>query len=182
MKITLGVMGSSTEEDPAIRQSAFQIGEQIAERGAVLITGATTGLPLDAAAGAKKKGGEVIGFSPAHNEAEHAKMGLPLTDHDLIIYTGLGFKGRNLLNVRASSGLTFVGGSMGALNEFTIAYDEHKVIGILSGSGGFCDQLQDWMEHLKKPANQAVIHYSPDPKTLLSQVFESIYRRHRHLE
>src|SRR5262249_53090536 len=182
MKITIGVMGSSTEQDPAIRKSATQIGEKIAERGAVLITGATTGLPLDAAAGAKKKGGEVIGFSPAPNEAEHANLGMPFTDHDLIIYTGLGVKGRNLLNVRASSGLIFFGGSMGALNEFTIAYDEHKVIGILSGSGGFCDHMQDWMEHLKKPANQAVIHYCPEPEALLAQLFESIYRRHHHLE
>lgn len=182
MKVTIGVMGSSSESDPQIRQTAWRLGEIIAGRDAVLITGATTGLPLEAARGAKKAGGEVVGISPARNEKEHERMGLPLSDHDLILYTGLGYKGRNLLNVCTSHGLVFVGGSMGTLNEFTIAYDEEKIMGVLTGSGGFCDHLEQWMQHLKKPNNTAIIHYSNEPATLIGQIFESIYRRHHNLE
>lgn len=182
MKVIVGVMGSSTESDQQIHQLAWRLGELIAEHGAVLITGATTGLPFEAARGAKNAGGEVIGFSPAKNSKEHEQLGLPLTDHDIILYTGLGFHGRNILNVTASHGLLFLGGSMGTLNEFTIAYDEEKIMGILTGTGGFCDHMHEWIQHLKKPNNRSILHYSHDPGLLLENILESIYRRHRNLE
>jgi uncharacterized protein (TIGR00725 family) len=174
MKITIGVMGSSLADRPENIDAAVAIGKMIAERKAVLITGATTGLPFHAARGAKLSGGEVIGFSPAINMEEHQKMGLPVEFHDLIICTGLTFKGRNLLNIRASQALLFIGGSMGTLNEFTIAYDEEKVMGILEGSGGFCDHMQNWIRHLAKPGNRAVIHYNNQVSTLVDSVFHSI--------
>src|SRR5688500_3440164 len=120
MKLTIGVMGASVIPGPDVRLRAFQLGQSIARCGGVLITGATTGLPLAAAQGATEAGGEVIGFSPAINWTEHVRLGYPTDFHDMIICTGLSSPGRNLLNVRASHGLIFVGGSMGALNEFTI--------------------------------------------------------------
>src|SRR5687767_771828 len=144
MKLTIGVMGASVIPNADIESLAFKAGQSIARCGAVLVTGATNGLPLAAARGASQEGGEVIGFSPAINWTEHVRLGYPTGFHDMIICTGLSSPGRNLLNVRASHGLIFVGGSMGALNEFTIAYDEQKVIGILEGTGGFCNHLQDW--------------------------------------
>ena len=174
MKITIGVMGSSLADHPANIDAATAIGKMIAEKKAVLITGATTGLPFHAAKGAKQAGGEVIGFSPAINIEEHQKMGLPVEFHDLIICTGLTFKGRNLLNIRASQAVLFIGGSMGTLNEFTIAYDEEKIMGILDGSGGFCDHMQNWIKHLAKPGNRSVIHYSNKVSTLVNSVFQSI--------
>jgi uncharacterized protein (TIGR00725 family) len=174
MKTTIGVMGASSAGDSRIERMAEDVGRLVAQRGVVLITGATTGYPLAAARGASLAGGQVIGFSPAINASEHKRLGLPLDHHDLILYTGLSFKGRNLLNVRASSALLFVGGSMGALNEFTIAYDEAKIIGILEGSGGFCDRLREWLPSLHKPGNRSIIHYASDPAVLLDLVLHSI--------
>jgi uncharacterized protein (TIGR00725 family) len=174
MKITIGFMGSSAKLAPQIEEKAYTVGKLVAEAGAVLITGATTGLPLIAARGAKEAGGEVLGFSPAFSAAEHVRAGLPMDYHDLIIYTGLTSKGRNLLNVRASQALIFAGGSMGALNEFTIAYDEEKIIGILEGSGGFCNHLQEWMRSLEKPDNRAILHYSSDPNELVKKLLNSL--------
>ncbi len=170
-------MGASAIPSAEIEMRAFETGRCIARRGAVLITGATSGLPLAAARGAKDAGGEVIGFSPAINRAEHLRIGYPCEFHDLIIYTGLSAAGRNLLNVRGSHGLIFVGGSMGALNEFTIAYDENKVIGILQRTGGFCDHLEEWMIHLAKPNNRAVIIHADDPEKLVEQVYDAIRKR-----
>ena len=177
MKLTIGVMGASAITNRDIETLAFETGRWIARKGAVLITGATTGLPLAAAKGAKEEKGEVIGFSPAINWTEHRKNGYPIEFHDIIICTGLSAAGRNLLNVRASHGLIFVGGSMGALNEFTIAYDENKVIGIVEGSGGFCDHLQDWMVHLNKPDNRAVLINCKAPEELVSDVLDAIRGR-----
>jgi uncharacterized protein (TIGR00725 family) len=177
MKFTIGVMGASAVPDPETEQLAIETGRCIARKGAVLITGATTGLPLAAAKGAKEEKGEVIGFSPAINNIEHGRIGYPTEFHDIIVYTGLSSAGRNLLNVRASHALVFVGGSMGALNEFTIAYDENKIIGILSGSGGFCNHLEDWMLHLSKPQNRAVLIHCKDPEKLVEDVFQAIQKR-----
>ena len=174
MKKTVGMMGSSAKPSAEMDELAFRLGKLIAEQGVVLITGATNGMPLASARGAKTAGGEVVGFSPAINKAEHERMGLPLQYHDLILYTGMGSHGRNLLNVRASNALIFAGGSMGALNEFTIAYDEQKIIGVLQGTGGFCDHLNEWMASLAKPGNRATIHYDSDPRALVQKVFTSL--------
>jgi uncharacterized protein (TIGR00725 family) len=174
MKTAVGVMGSSRIANPEVARKAEELGRLIAQRKAVLITGATTGLPLAAARGASSAGGEVIGFSPAIDAKEHERIGMPKEHHDLIVYTGFSFKGRNLLNVRACHGILFLGGSMGVLNEFTIAYDEGKIIGILEGSGGFCNHMRDWMQYLAKPNSEAIIHYNADPVQLLNDVFDSI--------
>ncbi|PWT94259.1 MAG: hypothetical protein C5B54_00265 [Acidobacteria bacterium] len=177
MKTTIGVMGASIISDPAIEDTAFQIGMLIAERGATLVTGATSGLPFAAARGAKKAGGEVVGFSPALNRAEHLRLGLPDTHHDWIIYTGLSFNGRNLLNVRASQGLLFIGGSIGTLNEFTIAYAEDKILGVVANTGGFCNYINEWMQHLSRPNSKAILYCSPDPAELIDRIFESVHKQ-----
>jgi uncharacterized protein (TIGR00725 family) len=177
MKLTIGVMGSSAIPDAETELRAFQTGEWIAKKGALLITGATTGLPLAAAKGAKSMGGEVLGFSPAPNWLLHQQTGYPTEFHDLIVCTGLTSPGRNLLNVRASHGLIFIGGSTGALNEFTIAYDENKIIGILEGTGGFCNHLQEWMLHLAKPANRAVLIYETNPENLVEKIIDAVRSR-----
>ncbi len=57
MKLTIGVMGSSggdLSED--VRKKAYRLGEAIAERDAILITGGCPGLPYEAVRGAKAKG------------------------------------------------------------------------------------------------------------------------------
>jgi uncharacterized protein (TIGR00725 family) len=167
-------MGSSTIFDPRIEEMAVRIGGLIARSKATLITGATTGYSHAAARGATERGGEVIGFSPAINAAEHLRQGRPGSHHDWIIYTGLSSAGRNILNIRASLAVVFIGGSMGALNEFTIAYDEQKIIGILEGSGGFCNSIKDWLPGVSKPNNHSVIHYSPDPDQLMNAILQTI--------
>ena len=174
MKLTIGVMGASVISEPRFESLAFEAGQHIARAGAVLITGATTGLPLAAARGAKSQNGEVIGFSPAIDFAQHKNQGYPLEYHDHIFCTGLTSHGRNILNVRASHALLFIGGSMGAFNEFTIAYDENKIIGILVGSGGFCDHLDEWLIHLAKPTNRSVLIYDENPGSLVNEIVRAI--------
>ncbi|MCI0446179.1 LOG family protein [bacterium] len=174
MKITVGVLGSSVIWDPQMEELAIRTGMLIAERGAILITGATTGYSFAAARGAHAAGGEVIGFSPALNRKDHVSKGLPVTDHSLIVYTGLSSHGRNILNVRASNAAIFIGGSMGTMNELTLAYDEEKIIGILEGSGGFCNHLKEWMPALVKAGNRSIIHYAANPDRLIDQVFATL--------
>jgi predicted Rossmann-fold nucleotide-binding protein len=60
MKLTIGDMGSSGGElSDEVRRKVYRLGEAIAERDAILITGGCPGLPYEAVKGAKAKGGLV---------------------------------------------------------------------------------------------------------------------------
>ena len=75
---------------------------------------------------------------------------MPTDACDAIIYTGFGLKGRNVVLVRSCDVVLFISGSIGSLNEFTIAYDEGKVIGCLTGTGGVADEAKRIVERLQK--------------------------------
>lgn len=72
MRLTVGVMGTAAEEIPeAMGAKVFALGQCIAERGFILITGACPGLPYQCAWGAYHSGGTSIGISPALSLDEH---------------------------------------------------------------------------------------------------------------
>ena len=122
---------------------AKEIGREIARQKCILVTGATTGMPNLAAEGCKKAGGFSIGFSPAASETAHKKSyRLPTKYFDVIVYTGFDYSGRNLLMTNAADGVIIICGRMGTLNEFTIAFEDQKPIGVLEGSGGTADKIR----------------------------------------
>lgn len=158
---------------PDALEKAEQIGRLIAEHGMVLVTGATTGTPYWAAKGAKEAGGIVIGLSPAASEAEHLKSyHLPVDYHDLIVYTGFEYSGRNLLLTRSSDAVITICGRMGTLNEFTIAFEDNKPIGVLEGSGGIANEVRRLLEIAKRGPGKVV--FDSDPGKLLEKVVQMI--------
>src|SRR5207237_1493907 len=99
-----------------------------------------------------------IGISPAHDEREHVeRYALPTDACDAIVYTGFGLKGRNVVLVRSCDVVLFIAGSIGSLNEFTIAYDEGKVIGCLTGTGGVADEAQQIVARLQKQTKARIV-------------------------
>ena len=173
MKIKIGVMGSA-EEMPDVCQKAEALGRAIAARDAILLTGATTGLIYVAGKAALDAGGTHIGVSPAHHADEHVeRYKLPLDACDAIIYTGFGLKGRNVVLVRSCDVVVFISGSMGSLNEFTIAYDEGKVIGCLTGTGGVADEIKRLTEALPKQTKSRIF-YDDDPAQLIDKCLSAI--------
>ncbi len=166
MKLKIGVMGSA-EEAQDLHQNAQALGEAIASRKVILLTGATTGLIYATGKAAHDAGALHIGISPAHDEREHVeRYALPTGACDMIIYTGFGLKGRNVVLVRSCDVVVFIAGSIGSLNEFTIAYDEGKIIGCLIGTGGVADELKRLVERFQKPT-KARICYDDDPGSLI---------------
>lgn len=162
----------------ADKKLAMEIGREIVKQGAILTTGATTGIPFEAAKGAKAAKGIVIGFSPAGSPREHLKKyKLPLTCVDVIVYTGFGYAGRNLLLTRASDAIITIGGRMGTLNEFTIAFEDQKIIGVLRESGGMADEIPHILEKARKDLKAHVI-FDHDPARLVSKVIAAIRKRH----
>lgn len=151
-------------------QLTRELGRQTAFQGAVLLTGATTGAPYWAAIGAKDAGGFVIGLSPAVSEVEHVKKyRLPVDYHDMIIYTGFGYAGRNLFLTRSADGVIFTCGRMGTVNEFTIAFEDAKPIGILTSAGWMTDDvIRKIITEAHRGSGKVV--YDSDPKRLVSKV------------
>ncbi len=158
--------------------NAEELGKEIIRQGAVLINGATTGFPYWAAKGAKAAGGIVVGISPASSEKEHIKVyDLPVDYQDLIIYTGFGYSGRNLLLTRAADAVIVGCGRMGTINEFTIAFEDKKPIGILEGDWE-TDELAKTMIEKSQRAKEmeGKIVFSREPKELISKLIEIIKR------
>lgn len=156
-----------------IEELSKEVGRQIFWQNCSLLTGATTGVPYYAAVGCKEVGGLSIGFSPAASEVAHKRVyKLPLDQYDIVIYTGFDYSGRNLLLTRAADGVIVVCGRMGTLNEFTIAYEDRKPIGVLEGSGGTADLLKVILERPHKKRGPIV--YDTDPKRLIKKLIEAI--------
>lgn len=152
---------------------AKELGKEIVRQNGILVTGATTGIPYWAAKGAKEAGGISVGVSPASSEISHIKTyRLPTDYYDLIIYTGFEYAGRNLLLTRASDAVVIVCGRIGTLNEFTIAFEDKKPIGVLTGSGGSADMIKEIVEKSHRGSGKIV--FSPSPKELLKKLLKLV--------
>ncbi|RMD64799.1 hypothetical protein D6833_03885 [Candidatus Parcubacteria bacterium] len=152
---------------------AEHIGRLIARKGLILVTGATTGLPFWAAKGAKEEGGIVIGISPAASLASHVHTyHLPTDYHDLIIYTGFEYAGRNLLLIRSSDAVITLCGRMGTLNEFTIGFEDKRVQGVLLGTGGTTEMIPEIIERAHRGPGKVI--FDDDPERLVDKVVARI--------
>jgi len=176
MALKIGVMGGATG---TIRRThlkrAHELGRAIAKNGSILITGACPGLPLAAACGAKQTGGMVVGISPGLSLDEHVyKYDSPVEFHDLLIFTGSGLMGREVVNIRSSDIVVIIGGRSGTLGELAIAYDEGKLIGVLTGTGGISDLVADILAACSKDTGAQVV-YDADPQRLIKKLLR-LYR------
>lgn len=152
---------------------ALELGREIARQGADITTGATTGFPFWAAKGAKEEDGFSIGFSPAASEREHAdRYNLPLDYMDVIIYTGFGYPGRDLLLTRSSDAVILGCGRVGTIHEFTVAFEGKKPIGLLQGEWETDRIIRDIMEKGNRVSDRVI--FDKDPKKLVSRIIEMV--------
>src|SRR3989344_2399482 len=154
-------------------EKAKDLGREIVRQGAILVTGATTGFPLWSAIGAKEEKGISVGFSPAETEQEHVESyKLPIDNLDMIVYTGFGYSGRNLILTRASDAVFIGCGRVGTINEFTIAFEDGKPLGILEGDWETDEVIKNIIEKGHKPSPKVI--FDKDPKRLVSKVIELV--------
>ena len=179
MQTKMGVMGSASEVGrPETAQTLIEKAESlaraIAKRKVLLFTGATTGVVYLVGKTAHDEGVFHIGVSPAINQQEHIdQYKLPIDACDAIVYTGFGLKGRNVVLVRSCDIVLFIAGAMGSLNEFTIAHDEGRVIGCLTGTGGVADGADQLVQKFGK-RTRARVFQNDDPEKLVDICLEAV--------
>jgi hypothetical protein len=91
------------------------------------------------------------------------------------MYTGHGYSGRNLLLTRMADAVIVGCGRLGTLNEFTIAFEDRKPIGVLEGSWETDEVVKLIIEKSKRGKEmESKIIFSSDPKDLVSKVIAKI--------
>lgn len=99
---------------PQEAAAARRVGELLAERGAVVLCGGGPGVMAAVAAGARSRGGTVVGVRPGATR-DGASPDLSVT-----ILTDLG-EARNAVIVSSADAVIAIGGSWGTLSEVALA-------------------------------------------------------------
>ena len=102
---------------------------------------------------------------------------LPTNYLDLTVYTGFGYAGRNLILTRSADAVIIICGRIGTLNEFTVAFEDRKPIGVLEDSGGMADELEDITRIAHK--HQCHVLYESDPNKLVSGLLEDLKEKYK---
>ncbi len=129
-------------------------------------------MPHAAVQGARSVGGLTIAISPAMRREDHSMVYSYPTDSEIILYTGMERKGRNVILVRSGTP-AFFGWGMGTLNEFTIVFDDldsSRAIGVLLDSGGYSGEFMGLAEMAERVPRAALIA-EPDPEKLVEALF-----------
>jgi uncharacterized protein (TIGR00725 family) len=109
----VAVIGAS-DAPRAVYKLAFELGREIARRGAVLINGGRTGVMESAAAGARKTGGHTIGILPGYDRRAANRH------IEFAIATGIG-EARNAVIVASADAVIALAGEGGTLAEIGFA-------------------------------------------------------------
>ncbi len=96
-------------------RAAFLVGQLLAQRDFVVLTGGLGGIMTAASKGAREAGGLTVGILPGtrHTTPPNAYVDIP-------VYTGMG-EARNSINVKSCRAAIAIGGGYGTLSEIALA-------------------------------------------------------------
>lgn len=132
MPIQVAVCGPAecTAEE---ERRARRVGELLAERGAVVLCGGGGGVMAAVAAGARSRGGLVVGIGPAAD-----RTGAP-RDLSVLVATNMG-QARNAIIAQSADALIAVGGSWGTLSEVALGMRRGRIPVVVLGGWRVVDQ------------------------------------------
>ncbi len=169
--MNIAVIGAARDCEERILQKSFELGQEIAKRKCELFVGGCHGYPHAAAKGAFSAGGTVVAYSPGKDQEEHiVTYHFPIDGFSRIEFTGLGIPRRNYPLVSEAEGVIMIGGQIGSLNEFTLAFHLQKKIGILMGTGGIVDVIPDIAKICDKKGESKNMVYSENGKELIERL------------
>jgi uncharacterized protein (TIGR00725 family) len=142
---------------------AYEVGEEVALKGAVLITWGLGGVMEAASKGAKARGGLVVGIIP-QDEKRFANAYC-----DVVIPTGLGYS-RNFVTAYSGDAVIVVRGGVGTAIEAG-TYLKGKPIVAIRGSGGTADKIGG--KYLDDRQLVEVME-EEDPRIAVEKVFKAL--------
>ncbi len=123
---------------------AYDTGAQIAQSGAVLITGGLGGVMRFSSKGAKEAGGITVGVLPQNKRGEENEF------CSVVLPTGMGYA-RDFLNALSADAVIIIGGGAGTLSEMCAAYMYERPMVAIRGTGGMADEYDGkYMDYRKK--------------------------------
>ena len=176
MKPKIAVIGQSIEPlKKDVMKKARELGKLLAQQRCILFTGGSTGYPYEAVKGCFEDEGETVGLSPAINEEHHKEeYGFPVERFTRLEFTGKGIPERNYDLIDKADAVIMIGGKIGTLNEFTLAFHKKKVIGVLEGSGGIANMIQEIATVCDNSDEKENIIYSSSPEEIITKVLEKL--------
>ena len=158
-----------------ILEQAENLGKTIAHHDCIVTIPATTGFPFWVAKGAHLAGAHVVGFSPAAHEKEHVEVySLPTQYMNMLIYSGFGYAGSDLLLSRSSDAIIFGYGGLETAHEFWLAFQENKPIGILKGEWETEEILFGLLRGHESSFDHSRIIFDDDPDRLVQQLIKKV--------
>lgn len=147
MVYQIAVIGNADEThiNKSIKKIAFEVGQEIAKSGSILICGGMGGIMEYAAKGAKSNGGIVTGIIPFINKKNANNF------CDVIIGSGMEISLRSSLIVHSADAVIVVGGGAGTLAEIATAYMYNIPIILVKNTHGWADKLEkSYLDKRKK--------------------------------
>lgn len=169
------------ESVTAGKSLAHDAGVAVAKAGHALLTGATNGLPEEAAKAYKKAGGAMsVGISPASSKIEHVmKYRLPTRPYDFVIYTGMHYVGRDAFLINSADAVISIGGRLGTMHEALIALETNTPIGFLQGAGGTGEHIEEILKAAGREPGEVVI-FGDNALDILKRLTEVLDIEHKN--
>jgi len=167
--IVIAVLGSSKAITTTKAYNyAFEVGQEIAKKKAMCLTGGGLGVMEAAHKGAKHKKGKTLAIIPWED------MNRVNDYSDFVVATGIGWS-RDAINLNSCDGAILVGGGAGTLNEATYGYMMSKPIVALTPSGGMAEELTDKYFDVRRTE---YIYGADSPKEAVDLIFKLIKNEH----
>ena len=96
---------------------------------------------------------------------------------DVVVYTGFGYAGRDLLFVRSSDAVIIGCGRVGTFNEFAVAFEDRRPLGVLEGSWETDDILRQIVKSAHRPNPRLI--FDSDPKAIVERLIEIVMKDRR---
>jgi uncharacterized protein (TIGR00725 family) len=160
-KFQIGVIGYNDDRCTEVaKEIAYDVGNEIALSGSVLVCGGLGGVMEAACRGAKEANGTTVGIIPQDNFSFANQF------CDIVICTGIGFA-RDFIVATSSDAIIAIGGGIGTLIEMSVGYMIKKKVIAISPSGGVSDiYAGKYLDERKR----VLIESAPDAKAAVQAV------------
>jgi len=92
----------------------------------------------------------------------------------MLVYSGFGYAGADLLLSRSSDAIIFGYGGLETVHEFWVAFQENKPIGILKGEWETDEILFGLLRGQEDTFDHSRIIFDKDPKNLVEQLIKKV--------